>query len=168
MSKLRYPLPGAAAAAVAFIGLQPETQAQSMSATEKRNKAAVHSKFDAWADATGSPYDLLADDVRWTIEGNSLASRMYPSREDFMQDVIRPFNARMKAPLKPTIRNLYADGDTVIAFVDARGVAKDDKPYVNTYAWFLEMRGGKIVRASAFFDAIAFNNLWTRVTPGKN
>lgn len=167
MPKLRYPLPGVAAAAVAFIGLQSETQAQSMSTIEERNKAAVHSGFVAWANATGSPYDLLADDVHWTIEGNSLASRMYPSREDFMRDVIRPFNARMKSPLKPAVRSLYADGNTVIAFFDARGVASDDKPYVNTYAWFLEMKDGKIIRASAFFDAIAFNDLWKRVTPGK-
>ena len=45
------------------------------------------------------------------------------------------------------------------------GTAKDGKPYVNTYAWFLDMRDGKIVKASAFFDSIAFNDLWTRVQP---
>lgn len=158
-------LPGAAALTLALFCFQRETQARALSGNESQNKAAVYSHFVAWTNSTGSPYDLLADDVRWTIEGNSLASRTYPSREDFMRDVIRPFNARMKAPLKPTIRNLYVEGDTVVAFFDARGIAKDDKPYVNTYAWFLEMHDGKIVRASAFFDAIAFNDLWTRITP---
>lgn len=163
MAKIRILPLGAAAAALAFFGLPQQMRAQPLSAD--RNKAAIRSGFDAWANASGSPYDLLAEDVRWTIEGNSLASRTYLSREDFMRDVIRPFNARMKSPLKPSIRDLYADGDTVIAFFDARGVAKDGKPYVNSYAWFLEMRDGRIVRASAFFDAIAFNDLWTRVTP---
>jgi hypothetical protein len=52
-----------------------------------------------------------------------------------MREVIRPFNARMSVPLRPEIRNLYADGDTVIVFFDARGTARDGKPYANTYAW---------------------------------
>jgi uncharacterized protein len=82
-----------------------------------------------------------------------------------MRDVIRPFNARMREPLKPVIRHLYADADTVIVFFDARGTARDGKPYVNTYAWFLEMRDGKIVAASAFFDSFEFNEFWSRVTP---
>jgi ketosteroid isomerase-like protein len=132
-----------------------------------RNKTAVEAGFKAWAAGTGSPYDLLADDVRWTIEGNSVASRTYPSREAFLREVIRPFNARMRAPLKPAIRNIYTDGDTVIVSFDARGIACDGKPYANTYAWFLGMRGNRIVRASAFFDSVAFNEFWTRVTPSE-
>jgi ketosteroid isomerase-like protein len=38
-------------------------------------------------------------------------------------------------------------------------------PYVNTYSWFLELRDGRVVDASAFFDSIAFDELWTRVKP---
>lgn len=130
-----------------------------------QNKALVRSGLEAWAAGTGSPYDLLAEDVEWTIVGNSLASKTYPSREAFLSGVIRPFNARMKEPLKPAIRHLYADGDTVVAFFDARGTARDGKPYVNTYAWILDMKDGRIVKASAFFDAITFNDFWVRVTP---
>jgi uncharacterized protein len=43
------------------------------------------------------PYDLLAENASWTIVGRSAASRTYESREAFMRDVIRPFNARMSA-----------------------------------------------------------------------
>ncbi len=154
---------GAATLITVAMALPPASFAQSQ--TQARNKAAIQKSFDAWSSGTGSPYDLLADDVRWTIEGNSLASKTYPSREAFMSEVIRPFNARMRAPLKPAIRNLYTDGDTVIAFFDARGMARDGQPYANTYAWFLEMRAGRIVRASAFFDSVLFNEFWTRVSP---
>jgi hypothetical protein len=28
-----------------------------------------------------------------------------------------------------------------------------------------EMRAGKVVKASALYDSIAFNDLWSRVTP---
>jgi hypothetical protein len=45
--------------------------AQSTDSIERRNKALVQSRFDAWRAGTGSPYELLADDVTWTIVGHS-------------------------------------------------------------------------------------------------
>lgn len=139
--------------------------AQNTQDVEARNKALVEASFDAWQAGTGSPYDLLADDAVWTIVGHSLASKTYESREAFMTEVIRPFNARMSRGLNPTIRNIYADGDTVIVFFDASGTARAGKPYANTYAWFLDMADGKVFKAFAFFDSIAFNEFWQRVTP---
>jgi uncharacterized protein len=130
-----------------------------------RNRAIVEASFKAWQDGTGGPFDLLEPDATWTIVGRSAAAGTYTSREAFMRDVIRPFNARMREPLKPTIRRLYSDGDAVVIFFDAQAMAKDGKPYVNTYAWFLDMRNGRVTAASAFFDSIAFDELWTRVAP---
>jgi uncharacterized protein len=139
--------------------------AQTKDQIETRNKAVVQAGFDAWKAGTGSPYDLLADDASWTIVGRSAASKTYPSKEAFISEVIRPFNARMKVGLKPTIRNMYAEGDTVVVFFDASGTARDGKPYANTYAWFLDLRDGKIVKAFAFFDSVVFNEFWERVKP---
>lgn len=141
--------------------------AQAQTPAAEANKAIIKNAFDAWAAGTGGPYDLLADDATWTITGNSLASKTYPSREAFMSEVIRPFNARMSVGLKPTIRNIYAEGDTVVVFFDAQGTARDGKPYSNTYAWFLDIKDGKVSKASAFFDSIAFNDFWTRVQPAQ-
>lgn len=152
-----------AAAATSFLLGAQVAQAQPPGIGES-NKSIVQSAFDEWAAGTGSPYDLLADNATWTITGNSLASKTYGSREAFISEVIRPFNARMRVGLKPTVRNLYAEGDTVIVFFDARGTARDGQPYVNTYAWFLDLRDGKITNAFAFFDSIAFNDLWQRVS----
>ena len=111
--------------AVACLLLAPvqSAVAQPYDDTEARNLATVRAGFDAWRNGTGSPYDALADDATWEIVGNSLASRVYPDKEDFVANVIRPFNARMAAPLRPTIRDIYADGDTVIVFFDAEGIA---------------------------------------------
>ena len=151
--------------AVACLLLAPvqSAVAQPYDDTEARNLATVRAGFDAWRNGTGSPYDALADDATWEIVDNSLASRVYPDKEDFVANVIRPFNARMAAPLRPTIRDIYADGDTVIVFFDAEGIARDGVPYRNTYTWFLTLRDNRIVKASAFFDSIAFNDLWQRV-----
>ena len=132
---------------------------------ESRNKTTIEGSFNAWRDGTGGPFDLLEETATWTIVGRSIVSKTYDSREAFMRDVIRPFNARMSAPLRPEVRNLYGDGDTVIVFFDAQGTARDGKPYANTYAWFLTMRDDKVVKAIAFFDALEFNDFWTRVKP---
>lgn len=165
------------AALFAAIALQaPYTYAQTsgdqtmtQTSTEARNKELAEAGFAAWSAGTGSPYDLLADDAVWTIVGNSVASKAYNGRAAFIEEVIKPFNARMSQGqgLKPTIRNLYAKGNDVVIFFDAAGVARDGQPYKNTYAWFWQMRDGKIVKAHAFFDSIAFNDFWRRVTPAK-
>jgi uncharacterized protein len=164
---LLHALLGIGAAALAFTFADRSASARSPADIEAHNKAIVGQSFEAWRSGTGSPFDLLADDARWTIEGNSVASKTYPSKEAFLAEVIRPFNARMQAPLKPTVRNLYADGDSVVILFDARGTARDGKPYINSYAWFLDLREGRIVRASAFFDAIEFNDFWARVPVSK-
>lgn len=140
-------------------------QTRPVADVEARNRALVAKGFEAWAAGTGSPYDLLAEDMHWTITGNSLAAKTYPTREAFLAEVIRPFNARMKTRLVPTVRRLYAEGDTVVAFFDAKGTARDGETYANTYAWILRMKDGQIVEAHALFDSIAFDDLWRRVTP---
>lgn len=132
---------------------------------EESNRALIARSFEAWRTGTGSPYDLLAPDASWTITGQSVAAKTYPTREAFMSEVIRPFNARMRSRLVPSVRQLYAEGDTVVAFFDASGTARDGRPYDNTYVWILDMKNGQIVRAHAFFDSIAFNDLWRRVQP---
>jgi uncharacterized protein len=155
-------------ALLAFALIQPtgdRAMAQSKTEIETRNKALVQAGFDAWKSGTGSPFELLADDASWTIVGNSDAANTYPSKEAFLQQVIRPFNARMKEGIKPSIRGLHADGEAVIIFFDAAGTARDGKPYINTYAWFFDMRDGKVIRAHAFFDSLPFNDLWRRLQP---
>lgn len=139
--------------------------AQTHDEIERRNVAAVTKAFDAWRAGSGSPFDLLSQDAPWTIVGHSVAARRYPNRQSFMDEVIKPFNARMRERLVPQIRDLVADGDLVVVRFDARAVARDGVPYMNSYAWFMKMRDGKIVEATAFFDSIAFDELWSRVTP---
>jgi len=137
------------------------------STEQQKNREVIARAFDAWRDGTGSPYDLLADQAQWTITGTSVAARTYRSREAFLSEVIRPFNARMRTRLVPVVREIYSDGNTVIVFFDASGTARDGATYSNTYAWFLQMQAGKIVVAHAFFDSIAFDDFWTRVDPSK-
>ena len=108
---------------------------------------------------------MLEPDAKWTIVGNAPVSRTYPTRQEFLDVVIAPFNARLSRRLVPTVRGIYADGDMVIALFDAEATARDGKPYRNTYTWYMRMRDGKIVEVIAFFDTIEFTDLWNRVKP---
>jgi uncharacterized protein len=132
---------------------------------QARNKEAVQAGFDAWRDGTGSVFDLLAADATWTIVGNSPVSRTYTSRQEFLDVVITPFNARLSSRLVPTVRGVYADGDMVVVLFDAHATARDGKPYQNTYSWYMQMREGKVMNVVAFFDTIEFTDFWTRVKP---
>lgn len=139
--------------------------ARSSGNVEALNKQIVEAGFARWVKGAGSPFESLAEDATWTIVGNSPVSRTFTDREDFMAEVIRPFNARMSSPLVPTVKGIYADGDMVVVLFDGKATARDGEPYVNSYAWFLQMRADRIVKVTAFFDTIEFTDLWTRVTP---
>jgi len=134
--------------------------------TEQDNKDLVARAFEAWAAGTGGVFDLLADEATWTVVGNTPVSRTFTSRQEFLDEVIGPFNARLSSPLVPTLHALYADGDTVIAYFSAGATARDGQPYNNTYTWYLTMAGGRVVRAIAFFDSIEFTDFWNRLAPG--
>lgn len=41
------------------------------------------------------------------------------------------------------MKSITSEGDRVVIHFDARGMAKDGKPYVNTYAWFFRMQRGR-------------------------
>lgn len=132
---------------------------------ESSNETLVRAGFDRWRAGTGGPFELLADDAHWTIVGSSPLSKTYRSKEQFMAEVIRPFNARMEEPLRPAVRDVYSDGDTVIVLFDAESLCVDGQPYRNTYAWFMKMKDGRAIDVTAFFDIRLFDEMWTRVAP---
>ncbi|WP_109212021.1 MULTISPECIES: nuclear transport factor 2 family protein [Microbacterium] len=132
------------------------------------HRSIVDAAFTAWAAGEGYISSLFADDMTWEIVGRSAASRRYPDAAAFIDDVLVPFGRRFSSrdPFRPVrVRALYADGDTVIVVWDGRGTTIAGTEYANTYAWFLRMRDGKVVDGVAFYDSIAFDELWTGVDP---
>jgi ketosteroid isomerase-like protein len=135
---------------------------------EASNRERTEKAFRDWQAGTGYITDLLADDLRWTIVGRSEVSKTFGSKDEFVGEVLRPFGARFSQsrPFKPAnVRGIYADRDTVVVSWDGEGTRLDGKPYENTYAWFMRFREGLVVEATAFFDSIAFNELWGEVSP---
>jgi uncharacterized protein len=135
-------------------------------ATTARNLATIRAGFDTWRAGTGTPLDLLADDVIWQVLGNSVAAGTYSGKPDLVDRLLGPFNARLSERLIPTVREIHADGNTVIAFFDGEGTALDGLLYRNTYGWLMHLREDQITNIQVLFDGIPLNDLWQRVKPG--
>ncbi len=155
------------APAIADLEATPSHQAdlQATQIIEQRNKATVQQYFAQWRNRTGSVFDLLAPDATWTITGTGGTAGTYRSRQALLDQVVSPTSARLSAPIVPTVRGIWADGDMVIVLWDGEATARDGRPYRNTYTWYFRMKDGKVTEAIAFLDMSKFNDLWTRVSP---
>ena len=139
-----------------------------VNAVPEVNRRTIRDAFEAWRRGSGAITDVFAPEMVWRIEGHSMASKQYHSKQQLIDEVLAPFGARFTAadPFRPTtIRSVHADDDTVVVVWDGRGIANDGQPYQNSYAWIMKMRDGHVVDGTAFYDSISFNELWTRVQP---
>jgi ketosteroid isomerase-like protein len=130
------------------------------------NRRTIRDAFEAWKDGVGNITDIYAQDMRWRIEGHSVMSKTYESKQQFLNEVLEPFLSLFAPdePFRPVdVRSVYADGDTVIVLWDGHGVTKDGRPYGGGVAWFLKMRDGRVDEGNGFFDTLSFDELWSRM-----
>jgi hypothetical protein len=73
---------------------------------ESKNEEIIHQGFAKWANGTGSFFDLLADDVEWTIIGSSPISKTYTSRKQFLEQAIAPINERLSVKIVPRVQGI--------------------------------------------------------------
>ncbi len=149
------------------LGLPASASAQSAPSRAAQNKQLIQRAFDQWAAGTGNFFDLLADDIEWTIAGSSPYSKTFTGKKPFLDQAAAPLTVRLSTPIVPKVRNLYADGDVVVAVWDGTATAKDGKPYRNTYSWVMTLQNGRITKALAFLDMAAYMDVINRIPVGK-
>jgi hypothetical protein len=140
-------------------------RADSGSAQAQGNKEVVNKAFAAWA-AGGRTFfdDMLAPDVVWTIKGSSPTARVLRGKQELIDGAVTPLSTRLQRQIRPTIRNLWADGDHVIIEWDGEAVAKDGKPYRNSYLWIFRMQGGRATEVTAYLDLAPYDDVLRRVS----
>lgn len=127
----------------------------------------VKQAFEDWMNGTGNVGRIFAPQMSWEVFGRSAASGRYASAADFTTRVLIPLNKRFikSDPMRPTkIRAVYDDGPTVVVIWDGGGTTVSGTYYENTYAWIFTLDQGLVVDAMAFYDAIAFDEMWA-ITP---
>jgi uncharacterized protein len=126
------------------------------------NRRTIRRAFEARQERNGTVTDVFAPDMVWRIEGRSVATGEYGSKQRFVDEVLAPFGARFSSSSDPfravTIRSIHADGDIVIVLWDGRGIAKRRPALREQLRLVHEDRDGKVVDGTAFYDSIAFTS----------
>jgi hypothetical protein len=135
---------------------------------QEDNQRFLERAFARWAAGGKGFFDEVLDqDVVWTIKGSGPSAGVYRGKRDFLERAVRPFALRMAQPVRPVSWRLWAQGETVVAQWDGRGVAGDGQPYANSYVWIFRLRAGKAVEVSAWLDLPAYDEVLRRVpAPG--
>ena len=117
------------------------------------NKRLVREAFRPWEQGDSGPFfDLVADDVVWTVIGSTPVSGVYHSKQALLDKAFLPLLERLDGSLKTRFIDLAADGDRVILRHESTGVAKTGVHYDQVYCFAMVMRDGKITEIVAYLD----------------
>jgi ketosteroid isomerase-like protein len=96
--------------------------------------------------------DSLAEDIRWTVIGDTSWSGTYRGKQAVLAELLGPLRSRLAQAIKLTAHRFIAEGDYVV--VEARGQAttKAGKPYNNTYCWVCRVAEGKVRELTEYAD----------------
>lgn len=131
---------------------------------EQRVTDLVTAAFARGVGGEDSFFDILAEDVRWTV-ARADGPATYTSRSQFIAEGAGPVQARLTGPIQAHVRELIVDGDVVVALWDGTATARDGQPYVNSYAWVMTLRDDRVAEATAYLDMVALDDLLQRVNP---
>lgn len=112
----------------------------------------VSVQFDKWKNNESSFFELLADDVVWTVSGKSPVSGIYQGKTDFLERAVNPIIEKLKTPLKPELISLTVDSSYVWLHFKASATTQSDEIYENNYVWKMQLKDGKITNCTAFLD----------------
>ncbi|PSO15708.1 nuclear transport factor 2 family protein [Bradyrhizobium sp. MOS003] len=154
--KLAMLLAGAVVLATQSLGRAQDNSRMSSSA-EEQNRTFINAAFERWSRGEGDVFTLLAEDATWQIVGaDPEVAKTYDSRDALLAAAARPLAARLKTPLKPSVRKVWADGDDVLVHWDGRAELINGTSYENSYMWIMTVKGQRIVAVTAFLDIPAF------------
>ncbi|MEM8563815.1 MAG: nuclear transport factor 2 family protein [Pseudomonadota bacterium] len=119
----------------------------------EKNKHLVRKAFRPWETGDSGPlFDMIADDVHWTVIGTSPASGEWHSKQALIDDAFGPLLDNLKDGLKTTFIDLAAEGDKVFLRFESLGHAVNGVEYAQAYCWAMVMRDGVIVEITAYLD----------------
>jgi ketosteroid isomerase-like protein len=125
------------------------------------NKKIIQDAFAAWGRGDGAAFfNILDDNVRWTVIGSCPVSRTYNSKKEFFEGAAKPLSARLAGPIQPTVRNVIAENDAVVLQWEGHATTKSGKPYNNSYCWVMRLADGKVKEGTAYIDTELVTTLW--------
>ncbi|GAA5444010.1 hypothetical protein Misp06_02190 [Microbulbifer sp. NBRC 101763] len=126
------------------------------------NKHLVREAFRPWeAGDSGPLFDLIAEDVLWTVIGTTCASGIFHSKQALIDDAFGPLLDHLEDGLKTTFVDLAAEGEKVFLRFESTGHALNGVEYKQVYCWAMVMRDAKIVEITAYLDTDLLARVFT-------
>ncbi|MDC4772635.1 hypothetical protein OFN07_18345 [Acinetobacter baumannii] len=127
--------------------------------SKAQSTSEIQNAFELWKNGQGSVFDLLSEHVKWTVAGYSPVSGTYKTKQEFIDQAVKPINSFFAKPLKPTVNHIIAQGNNVVVLWDGVAQAKDGRLYKNNYAWHFVMENKKAIEVTAYLDTFALMKL---------
>jgi len=122
-------------------------------AVSNENKRLVRAAFRPWEEGDSGPFfELIAEDVCWTVIGSTPVSGVYGSKQALVDAAFGPLLGRLDGPLTTRFVDLAADGDKVFLRFESSGVTKTGLRYDQVYCFAMVMREQRIVEIVAYLD----------------
>ncbi len=104
-------------------------------------------------------FDALAAEVQWTAIGSTPISGHYTSRAEYLEQVHQPLRAHFSGPTHCQVKQILAEGDTVVVQWQGETPTQSGRLYVQEYCWVLRVHGEQIQEVTGYFDTAAVRQL---------
>lgn len=118
----------------------------------EKSKQLVATYFDKWKNEGLSFFDLLDENVSWTVAGNSPVSKTYQGKTSFKESAVQPILKQLSTPLQPELISLTNDKKYIWLHFKANATTINGTLYENTYVWKIVVKNEKIISVIAFLD----------------
>jgi ketosteroid isomerase-like protein len=135
------------------IARQMATGREETVTTTDDNRSKIRAAFEELLSGNQKPlFDLVADDVRWTVIGSTPISGTFESKQTFLNEAVGKLTEKLAGPLVPRLIDVAADGDKVFVQWEGSATSVSGRPYEQTYCWVLTLDGGAVREVLAYLD----------------
>lgn len=121
--------------------------------SEVGNKALLQRIFAETEKGNGKPFvDALADDVRWTIIGQTAWSRTHEGKRAVLDELLRPLAEQFADRNVVSADRFVADNDVVVVEGRNHSVTRSGRDYANRYCWVFVLRDGQVAEITEYTD----------------
>src|SRR3954471_17530215 len=107
------------------------------------NGKLIADAFAAWEHGDFGPFfEIVADDVTWTVIGSTGISGTYQGKQAFLHGAVGPIHDALRGPIDARVQNVFEDGDHVILQWTGRSTMRSGQPYDQVYCWVMRLAGG--------------------------
>lgn len=125
------------------------------------NKQIISKMFAELSKGNAAAFlDAMADDVKFTLQGNTKFSGTFNGKQELTAKLLGPLTAALESGIALTPYNLIADGDFVAMQAHGKSMAKNGKPYNNSYCQIFRIAGGKVKEITEYLDTALVDDVF--------